>query len=105
MLKLPKKVNRREAKIDDPVADWFLKNWPNDVGLEVKIKGNTLETHQANALTQIEKGRFKYKIPDTGRRNPLDYIVLVKADAAVCTVDGKKVDCTVNGNFTVSFSL
>lgn len=69
------------------------RNW----ALEVKIKGNKVAPHQKAALKQVEDGKFLYKIPDMGQRNPFDYICLGDADAIVCVVDGKNVACEVNG--------
>lgn len=85
---LPKKHQRKEAKIDSLVAKWFLDNYPDDVAIEVKIKGNKLLPHQEVALNQVNKGEFAYKIPDMGRKNPFDCVVLKKAKAFVVTCDG-----------------
>lgn len=106
MYKLPKKVKRTEASVDSKVAEKLVKlkihpNW----ALEVKIKGNRLAPHQALALKQVEDGKFLYKIPDTGRRNPFDYVHLGDADAIVCTVDGKKVACTINNIRKINFTI
>ncbi len=68
------------------------RNW----ALEVKIKGGKLKEHQIKALKQVEDGKFLYKIPDMGRRNPFDYVCLGDADAIVCTVEGRDVACQVN---------
>lgn len=87
---LPKQYNRKESKIDDKVAEWFLQNYPEDVAVEVKIKGNKALLHQISALWQVAKGIFKYKIRDFGARNPFDFIVLKKAHAFVVTCDGNK---------------
>ena len=95
---LPKKVRRTEANVDSRVADKLRKlhthrNW----ALEVKMKGGRLKDHQVVALKQVENGKFLYKLPDMGRRNPFDYVFLGDADAIVCVVDGKDVQCDVNG--------
>ena len=98
MYKLPKKANRREAKVDSIVAEKLRKKHPHrNWGLEVKMKGNKVSAHQQKALRQVEDGKFMYKIPDQGARNPFDIIYLGDADAIVCTVDGKSVHCIVNG--------
>lgn len=87
---LPKKYDRKESKVDDKVANWFLLNYEEDVTIEVKIKGNKVLEHQENALIKVKEGKFKYKIPDMGKRNPFDYIVLKKAIPFVVTCDGNK---------------
>jgi hypothetical protein len=102
MYALPKKHNRTEAKVDSKVAEKLRKlhahrNW----GLEVKMKGGRLKDHQITALKQVEDGKFMYKIPDQGRRNPFDIIYLGDADAVVCVVDGKEVECKVNGGVII----
>jgi hypothetical protein len=97
---LPKKMNKREADLTPKVVEKLKKlhkfrNW----ALEVKMVGNKLAEHQKKALKQVEDGRFTYKIPDQGMRNPFDVIHLGDADAIVCYIDGetRKVDCQVNG--------
>lgn len=97
MIELPKKLNRTEASVDGLVAKKLTtimknKNW----ALEVKLKKGSLKPHQKVALHQVEQGTFLYKIPDQGRRNPFDFIHLGDADAVVCWVDGKNVECDVN---------
>ena len=105
MYKLPKKVNRKEAKVDGPVLEWLLKHWPRSFALEVKVAGGKLKDHQEKALKQVESGKFGYKIPDMGRRNPFDCFGLINADAMVCTVDGKNVSCVVNSSHEVKFRI
>ena len=87
---LPRQLNKREAKIDSKVLEWFEKNYPNSVAIEVKIKGGKLKPHQEVALNQVAKGKFHFKIPDMGRRNPFDGFVLKNAEAFVVTCDGNK---------------
>lgn len=97
-IKLPKKMNRQEAKVDGLVAEKLRqlhthRNW----ALEVKMKGGKVADHQKKALTQVENGKFKpYKLADLGQRMPFDYIYLGDADAIVCFVDGRNVHCSVN---------
>lgn len=100
---LPKQYKRKEAKIDGLVLDWFLNNYPNDVAIEVKIKGNKVLPHQELALKEVQEGHFKYKIPDLGRRNPFDGIVLKNAEAFVVTCDGNS--CEAVGSTTFKFKL
>lgn len=85
---LPKKYKRTEAKIDSLVLQWFLDNYPEDVAIEVKITGGKLLEHQGIALGQVADGKFKYKIPDMGRKNPFDGFVLKKAHPFVVTCSG-----------------
>jgi hypothetical protein len=85
---LPRINKRCEAKIDGLVLDWFLNNYPEDVWVEVKIKGNKMLPHQEAAGKQVANGKFKYKFPDMGRRTPGDGVVLVKAIPFCVTCDG-----------------
>ena len=85
---LPKQLKRREANITPLVATWFLENWEGHVAIEVKVGKNPLLPHQALALEQVSRGRFKYKIPDMGMKNPFDLIVLKQAEAFVVRCDG-----------------
>lgn len=97
-MKLPKKVNRAEAKVNTKVAQKLRQKHPHrNFALEVKMKGGRLKPHQVKALKQVEDGKFLYKIPDMGRINPFDIIFLGDADAIVCVVDGREVKCEVNG--------
>lgn len=98
-MKLPKKANRIEADLDKKVAERVAKihghpNW----ALEVKVVGNKTSRHQEAALKQVHDGKFLYKIPDSGSRNPFDYVYLGDADAIVCTIQANKRDvrCRVN---------
>jgi len=90
---LPKKHKREEAKYDDPVAEWFEKNYENSVALEVKVKGGKVKPHQKAALGKVAEGSFRHKLPDQGQRNPFDYFVLKGADAFVVVVDPKTKEC------------
>jgi hypothetical protein len=101
---LPKKYKRREANIDGKVLDWFLENYDGDVAIEVKIKGNYALEHQEIALSQVNNGKFKFKIPDMGRRNPFDGIVLKKAEGFLVTCDGKNC-IAVSDKKTFSFKI
>ena len=94
---LPKKRKHKEADITPRVTKWFMENWTNDCVLEIKVDGGKLKPHQEVALEQVSKGKFSYKPPDTGRRNPFDVVILKKADAIevkcignVCTAFIKK---------------
>jgi hypothetical protein len=100
--KLPKKIKRSEADLDTKVAERVQavhphKNW----ALEVKLFGKQPKPHQVSALKQVEDGKFLYKIPDMGKRNPFDFVCLGDADAIVCTIQKNKRDvcCVVNGNY------
>jgi len=85
---LPRKNKRKEASIDSLVLDWFLKNYDEDVLVEVKLKGNDMLPHQEIAMEQVKNGKFKYKFPDMGRRTPGDGVVLKKAHPFLVTCDG-----------------
>ena len=84
---LPKKYNRKEAKIDGKVIDWFRNNYPYSCAIEVKVKSGKVKPHQEVALLEVNKGKFGYKIPDMGRRNPFDGFTLINAKAFVVTCD------------------
>jgi len=100
---LPKKRRHKEADISSDVFNWFLKNYPKSVALEIKIKGNKAKPHQIIALKQVQDGKFYYKFPDMGRRNPFDGIVLKNTDAFVVTCDGRI--CEAVGRKTFNFKL
>lgn len=104
MEKLPRKIKRTEADVDMKVAKRLAivhqcKNWV----LEVKVEGEKVRRkgateRQVRALRQVQNGTFLFKPPDTGRRQPFDYIRLGDADAIVCTVSKnlRDVVCVVN---------
>jgi len=106
---LPKKMNKKEADLTLKVVNKLKKYHPHrNWALEVKYGNNKLEEHQKKALKQVENGKFGYKIPDMGRRNPLDYIFLGDADAIVCTIsdNNKDVICDINnGTYERKFRL
>ncbi len=98
--KLPKKNKREEARVDGLIANKLVKIHPHrNWLLETKLKSNKkgLAPHQKAALKQVEDGKFLWKPPDMGNRQPGDYIYLGDADAIYCVVDGKAVHCDVNG--------
>jgi len=84
---LPKKRKHKEADKTPAIMHWFMENYPHSVALEIKYKKNKLLPHQQIALNEVQRGKFAYKIPDQGMRNPFDCIVLKDADAFVVTVD------------------
>lgn len=104
---LPKGHNRREAKIDGRVAQWFFDNYPHPVLLEVKMKGGQLKEHQERLINKVSKEHsFKYKFPDGSTRTPLDYIVIPKGLHAVLAVcEGNKCECTINNKKHLSITI
>ena len=104
---LPKKHNRREAKIDGRVAQWFFDNYPHPVLLEVKMKGGQLKEHQKRLINKVSKERsFKYKFPDGRARTPLDYIVVPKGLHAVLAVcEGNRCECVINNKKHLSIKI
>ena len=93
-------MKRREADLDGKVAEAVRKKHPHpNWALEVKTATGKVKDHQKKALKQVENGKFLYKIPDMGQRNPFDYIRLGDADAIVCTIqeNERDVKCVVNG--------
>lgn len=95
---LPKGHNRREAKIDGRVAQWFFDNYPRPVLLEVKMKGGQIKEHQQRLLKKVAKeGSFKYKFPDGRARTPLDYIIVPQGVVSVLAVcEGNVCVCDIN---------
>lgn len=76
MDELPRKLKKKEAKKTPQIMKWFEKNYPFDCVVEVKVGKNKVKEHQEAALEQVAHGTFAYKIPDMGRRNPFDFIIL-----------------------------
>ena len=107
-LELPKKKERAEADLDSKVAERVkaVHSHPN-WALEVKLWNGKLKPHQVTALKQVENGKFLYKIPDMGKRNPFDYISLGDADAIVCVIQENKRDvkCVVNDNYEFNIRI
>ena len=66
---------------------WFENNYYKTVCVEVKLKKGKLYDHQPIALKQVVENRFSHKLPDTGRRNPFDFIVVRNADAFIVYVE------------------
>lgn len=90
---LPKKRKKREASITPDIMKWFEKNYPNTtVCVEVKLTTGRLYDHQPVALKMVEDNRFSYKLPDMGRRNPFDFIVVRNAVSYIVYVE--KRHCT-----------
>lgn len=104
---LPKKHNRKEAKIDGLVADWFFNNYDHPVLLEVKMKGGQVKEHQERLIAKVSAERsFKYKFPDGGRRTPLDYIVVPRGLHAVLAVcEGKVCECLINNEEKLTIKI
>lgn len=100
---LPKKRKHKEADITPAVLNWFEKNYPKSVALEIKIKGGRIKEHQKIALRQVQDGIFSYKLPDMGRKNPFDGIVLKNTDAFLIVCDGRK--CIASGPKEFEFSI
>lgn len=91
-------MNRKEAKIQKPIADYLFKKYPHPNWLlEVKVKGGRQKPHQKVAQKQVENGKFLYKFADMGREVPGDYICGKDMDYLLCTADGRNVTCEVNG--------
>lgn len=102
---LPKKYRRAEAKIDSLVGEWFDKNYHRNWAVEVKIKGGKIKEHQDLALKEVQSGKFWWKIPDMGRRNPFDLFGLKDADAFVVTCDGLSCEAVGYNGQSFSFKL
>lgn len=87
---LPKKRKTKEADITPEVMAWFQKHYPFSVALEIKVGKNKVLPHQYTALEAVERGDFSYKLPDTGKRNPFDAVVLKNAHAFVVRCEGRQ---------------
>ena len=63
------------------------------------MEGGRLLDHQEKLLKKVGKtGKFSYKFPDGGKRTPLDYVILKKADAVLAVCDERgNCHCTING--------
>ena len=86
---LPRKNNRAEARITPRVIAWFENYFETSVALEIKVGKNKPLPHQVAALKQVESGVFSYKLPDQGRRNPADVIILKNASAFIVYCEGR----------------
>lgn len=104
---LPKKYNRKEAKIDGRVGQWILDNHPKSCLYEVKMIGGRLADHQKKLIDSLGKtGKFQYKFPDGMRRTPLDGVVLKDADAILCWCDEKgNCICEVNNKYKFNIKV
>lgn len=91
---LPRQYKRKEADITPLILQWFLENYPYDVAIEVKMKGRKPLPHQELALNEVKEGRFSYKIPDMGRKNPFDGVVLKHAHPFVVVCKGMTCEAT-----------
>ena len=104
---LPKGKQRKEAKIDGAVAEWFYNNYEHPVLLEVKMKGGQVKEHQKRLLKTVsEEHRFKYKFRDGMIRTPLDYIIVPKGLHAVLAVcEGKVCECLINNKDKLTITI
>lgn len=98
---LPRQLDKKEANVTRRVMKWIAKNWPRSAGIEIKIEDGKLADHQIESLQKVQRGKFVYKIPDMGRKNPFDAIFLKNADALIVRVYNKK-NCVLlhNGHET-----
>jgi len=103
---LPKKRKTKEADVTPDVMAWFQKHYPFSVALEIKVDKNKVLPHQATALESVEKGHFSYKLPDSGKRNPFDCVILKNAHAFVVRCEGRKcIAYRVDGSKAFPLSL
>jgi hypothetical protein len=107
-MKLPRKNKRREADLDGPVLDWFQKNHPRSVIVEVKMQnGGKVIEHQQKLIDKVAKtGKFVYKFPDMGRRTPLDGISLKDIDVALCWMNDDRTGvCIINNEYDIDIKV
>ena len=83
---LPRLLSKKEAYYDPDVREYLLNNWPRSYGYELKYKTKKVKPHQLAVLEKIAKGRWAHKWADTGRRNPIDGVGLVDADALIIVI-------------------
>ena len=106
---LPKKYNRKEAKIDDRVAQWFFNNYPHPTLIEVKVKGGRVLDHQQKLIDKVSSEHsFMYKFPDGARRTPLDYIVVPRVaelHAVLAVCDGDVCECLINNKDKLTITV
>jgi len=102
---LPKKRKTKEADITPRVLAYFRDNYPYSVALEIKIKGNKPLPHQKVALAQVNAGTFSYKLPDMGKRNPFDAVVLKNAQGLLVTCDGYQCEVVRGDGSTFSIRI
>lgn len=104
---LPKKYNRREEKVDGFVADWFFRNHPRPVLLEVKVKGGRVSDHQKKLIAKVSKEHsFKHKFRDGNVRTPLDYIIVPQGlDAVLAVCDGRVCECIINNETKITIKV
>lgn len=105
--KLPKKNRRREAQLDGPVIEWFEKNHPHSVIIEVKMVGGKVIEHQQKLIDKVARTRkFTYKFPDMGRRTPLDGISIRDLDVAICWMNEDRTGtCRINNTYDIEIKV
>ena len=87
---LPKKLNKREAKVTPRVLEWFRQNKTlSSCAIEIKatnkdtIPEKALQPHQRRALLAAKNGGITHKIADNRTRLPFDAFYLKNAGAWV----------------------
>lgn len=88
---LPKKLNKREARITPKVMSWFQKNYKKDWVIEIKatatnsIPFSDVKPHQLESLLAVRSPEgFKHKLSDALRqRQPFDAFGFKNADSYV----------------------
>jgi len=91
---LPRKLQKREQSITPRVLEWFNKNFPFSVALEIKatktasIPPSALLPHQLQALLAVQsEAGLTHKISDAGRiRQPFDAFQMKKTRSFVVCV-------------------
>jgi len=87
---LPRVLHKREAQKTSKILLCFKET----CAIEVKqtrsqtLPANSVKPHQRDYLLQAKHGIFRFKIPDTGRKQPFDAVVLAGIPAYVVVVYG-----------------
>ena len=104
---LPKGLNKKEADITPKVMEWFRENYPWTAAIEIKVNKNKLKDHQYASLNEVASGLFSFKIPDSGRRNPFDFVILrdAKALVVICNTEERKCTAHYVGSVSSSFNV
>ena len=90
MEELPRVLRKREAQKTSNI----LLHFNYTCAIEIKqtrtdtLYANSIQPHQRDALLAAKHGVLRYKIPDMGRRNPFDGIILAGVPAFVVVAYG-----------------
>lgn len=90
MEKLPIVRRKREASKTPDILEKIMTT----CAVEVKqtktdtLPANSVKPHQRDNLLKAKHRKFHYKIPDYGRQNPFDAVILYLTDAYIVVIYG-----------------